>query len=210
MQVVSCCVRQYPGPAYEFVRFVSYEQKWGCVLCSETLVSSRPHISELMVPGFGRPMQLFRGEVDRFRELAVHVRDGFSACGLRGYEYGSCEIVEVRICSSSHKFYVFSAYRNPDVSDKTFDCLLIALAKMQSVDKKTVTESTHIDERVLDLVLTDIADVVGIRVGSPIGTSVHSSVFTDVVLEQPVLHLVCKQAAYIPRKTLWTGSWLEM
>ena len=32
---------------------------------SETPVSSRRHISELMVPGFGRPMQLLRGEVYR-------------------------------------------------------------------------------------------------------------------------------------------------
>ena len=29
---------------------------------SETLVSSRRHISELIVPGFGGPMQLLRGE----------------------------------------------------------------------------------------------------------------------------------------------------
>ena len=30
-----------------------------------------------MVPGFGRPMQLVSGEVNRFRGLAVYVRDGF-------------------------------------------------------------------------------------------------------------------------------------
>ena len=32
-----------------------------------------------MVPGFGRPMQLLRSEVDRFRGLAIYVCDGFSA-----------------------------------------------------------------------------------------------------------------------------------
>ena len=36
------------------------------------------HISELIIPGLGRPMQLLRGEVDRFQCLAVYVRDGFS------------------------------------------------------------------------------------------------------------------------------------
>ena len=38
---------------------------------SETLVSCRRHISRLMIPSFGRPMQLLRGEVDRFPGLAV-------------------------------------------------------------------------------------------------------------------------------------------
>ena len=36
------------------------------IFCSETLVSFRPHISELINPSFGRPMQLLRGEVSRF------------------------------------------------------------------------------------------------------------------------------------------------
>ena len=36
-------------------------------------------ISVLMVPGFGSPMQLLRGEVDQFRMLAVYVCDGISA-----------------------------------------------------------------------------------------------------------------------------------
>ena len=34
--------------------------------CSETLISSRCHISELKAPGFDRPMQLLKEEVDRF------------------------------------------------------------------------------------------------------------------------------------------------
>ena len=45
--------------------------------CSEILVSSRRHISELLVSGFGRPMPMFRGEVDRIGRSAVYVRDGF-------------------------------------------------------------------------------------------------------------------------------------
>ena len=50
-----------------------------CFFCSETLVSSRRHISELIIPGFGRPMQPFGSKINRFRGLAVYVRDGFSA-----------------------------------------------------------------------------------------------------------------------------------
>ena len=47
------------------------------IFSSETLVCSRGYISDLMVLGFDRPMQLLTGEVDRFRGLAVYVRDGF-------------------------------------------------------------------------------------------------------------------------------------
>ena len=45
--------------------------------CYETLVFCRCHIFERMVPGFSRPMQLLRGEVDCFERLAAYVRDGF-------------------------------------------------------------------------------------------------------------------------------------
>ena len=38
--------------------------------CSEILVSSWRHISELTVSSFGRPIRLLRGEVDRFPGLA--------------------------------------------------------------------------------------------------------------------------------------------
>ena len=68
---MSCCVRQYQGPAKEFVKFVSYCQRWKCFF-SDTLFSFRRHISELMVPGFARPMQLLRSEVDRFQRLSVY------------------------------------------------------------------------------------------------------------------------------------------
>ena len=34
--------------------------------CSETLVSYKLNNSEIMVPGFSRPKQLLKGDVDRF------------------------------------------------------------------------------------------------------------------------------------------------
>ena len=126
------------------------------------------------------------------------------------------EIMLVRICSNSHSFYVFGVYRNPNLSDNIFDRLLTAIAKVQSVYRKTsflfvgdvnahhekwlgssttnvqgraahdfassldceqvVTEPTHIEGGVLDLVRTDDIVVVGVRVGSPVGTCDHSAV----------------------------------
>ena len=102
-----------------------------CYFYSETLISSRRHISKLMVPS---PlsncisMQLLRGD--------VYVRDGSSAYRQRGYECECCEVIVVMICSSGHNFYVFGIYRNPDLSDKIFYCLLAATTKVQSVDRK--------------------------------------------------------------------------
>ena len=46
-----------------------------------------------------------------------------------------------------------------------------------------VTEPTHIDGGVLDLVLTDVPDIVEVRVGTPVGTSGYSAVFMNVVVE---------------------------
>ena len=51
--------------------------------------------------------------------------------------------------------------------------------------------------------LRDVPDVVGARVYSPIETSDHSAVFIDVVLEQLILHLVCRQEVYLKYSRDW-------
>lgn len=52
-----------------------------------------------------------------------------------------------------------------------------------------VTEPTQNDGDALYFVLTAGADFSGVLVGSPVSTSDHSAVLTDVVLERPILHL---------------------
>ena len=42
------------------------------LLCSETLVSDFRHVSELLVPGFGRPVLLCRGKLPRARVIAAY------------------------------------------------------------------------------------------------------------------------------------------
>ena len=69
-------MEENPGPRLYTGRFVLYTPIFGAcikiclllseVVCSETVVSSRRHISERKFPGFDRPMQLLGGEVDRF------------------------------------------------------------------------------------------------------------------------------------------------
>ena len=61
---------------------------------------------------------------------------GSSAYKQRSYEYGYCEVTVVRIYSGSYNCYAFGVYRNPDLSNKTFDRLLTATAKVQSVARK--------------------------------------------------------------------------
>ena len=46
------------------------------LLCSETLVSDMRNVSELLVPGFGRPVVLCRGRKPRARGMAAYLRDG--------------------------------------------------------------------------------------------------------------------------------------
>ena len=59
--------------------------------------------------------------------------------------------------------------------------------------EQMVTEPTHIDGGVLVLVLTNVPGVEGVWVGSPVGTSDHSAVFIDVILQQPIPDLVYNQ-----------------
>ena len=50
--------------------------QYDVLLCSEALVSDLRHVSELLVPGFGRPVLLCRGKLPRARGMAAYVRDG--------------------------------------------------------------------------------------------------------------------------------------
>ena len=72
-----------------------------------------------------------------------------------------------------------------------------------------VTEPTHIDGGVLDIVLADVPGIIEI-VCSPLGTSDHYAVFIDVVLNQPISHLVCRQEVYIKNSVNWEGFRRDM
>ena len=50
--------------------------QYDIMLCSETLVSDMRHVSEVLVPGFGRPVLLCRDKMPGDRGMAAYVRDG--------------------------------------------------------------------------------------------------------------------------------------
>ena len=53
--------------------------QYDILLRSKTLVSDMRHVSEELVPGFGRPVLLCRGKMPRARGMAAYVRDGYGA-----------------------------------------------------------------------------------------------------------------------------------
>ena len=46
------------------------------------------HVSELLVPRFGRPVLLCQGKMPRAREMAEYVRDGYGAFCQPKFEHG--------------------------------------------------------------------------------------------------------------------------
>ena len=62
--------------------------QYDLLLCSETLVSDRRHMSELLVPRFGRPVLLCWDGVPRARGMAAYVRDGYGAFRQPKFECG--------------------------------------------------------------------------------------------------------------------------
>ena len=83
---------------------------------TETLVTDMRHVSELLVPRFGRPVLLCLGRMPRARGTAAYVRDGYGAFGKPKFECGCCEILVFRVRGVRQNLYVFSLYRNPDLT----------------------------------------------------------------------------------------------
>ena len=109
--------------------------QYDILLCSETLLSDLRQVSELLVPGFGRPVLLCRGKLHRARGMATYVRDGYGAFRQPKFECGCCEMLVVRVCGLRQNFYLHSLYRNPDQDDgRIYDCLLTSMAAVQAED----------------------------------------------------------------------------
>ena len=53
--------------------------------------------------------------------MAAYVRDGYG-------------IDRTRVCGDRQNFYVFTHYRNPDLDNLIYECLLTSMAGVQAVD----------------------------------------------------------------------------
>ena len=110
--------------------------KYDIMFCSETLVSDLRHISELLIPGFKKPTLLKRDAIPRARGMALYIREGLSASHRPLYECGCHETQVVKVSGRLVNLYVFASYRNPDLDDTIFDCLLTKMATVQENDPK--------------------------------------------------------------------------
>ena len=62
------------------------------------------------------------------------MRYGYGAFRQRKFECGCCEIMVFRVCGARKHFYLFSLYRDPDLHDWIFSCLLTSMAAAQAED----------------------------------------------------------------------------
>ena len=91
-------------------------------------------MSELLVLEFGRSVLLRRGRMPRARGMAAYVRDGYGTFHQPKLKCGCCEMLIFRVCGVRQNLYVFGLYRNPDLDDRIFDCLLTSMAVVQAED----------------------------------------------------------------------------
>ena len=70
--------------------------QYDILLCSETLVLDMRHVSELLVPGFGRPVLLCQGKMPRAWGIVAYIRDGYGAFSQHKFECGCCEMLFFR------------------------------------------------------------------------------------------------------------------
>ena len=68
--------------------------------------------------------------------MVLYIRDGYGASRVKKFECGCCEMIVVRVCGIRQNFYVFSLYRNPDLNDRIYDCLLEKMAAVQESDAR--------------------------------------------------------------------------
>ena len=76
------------------------------------------HVSEVLVPGFGRIVLLCRGKMPRALGMAAYVRDGYGAFRKLKFKCGCCEMLVFMVCGVRQNLYEYSLYRNPNLDDR--------------------------------------------------------------------------------------------
>ena len=214
------------------------------LVCAESKVSDRCHLSKLHNPDFGCPQQRLRNSPPGAQGMALYVREGFRSIQQSKLE-GSChESCVFRISSRINNFYVYALYFNPGHDGSVYDCILDSMARVQSVDDKAVfvlvgdanshhsewLESVshtdrhgldaldfcnqsgceqlvpcpnHIAGNRLDLVMTDVPDIVNVVVGTPLETFDHCFVSCVLRIEQCVPEYNIKSTVFLKHRRNW-------
>ena len=179
----------------------------------------------------------------RAQRMAAYVRDGYGAFHQPKVECGCCEMLVFRVCGVRQNSYVFSVYRNPDLDDPIFNCLLTSMAAVQAVDVRAsflfvgdlnghhqewlgsattnshcvaafdfatvagcdqfVVGPTHTRGGTLDLLMTDVPNLVCVSVATPIGNSDHSSLSAVISMAQAVPNLCVSRKVFLKHQVNW-------
>ena len=110
-------------------------EKFDILFCSETLVSDLQHISDLLIPGFKKPILLRCHASPSTRGMALYVREGYAASHRPLYECGCHETQAVIVCGQLQNFYVFDSYRSL-IWSTIYDYLLSIIAAVQEANAK--------------------------------------------------------------------------
>ena len=149
-----------------------------------------------------------------------------------------------RACGLRQNFYVYSLYRNPDLDDRIFNCLLASMAAVQAEDVRAsflfvgnlnghhhewlgstttnnhgvaafgfatvsgcgdqlVVGPTNARSGTLDLLITDVPDLVRVAVVASIGNSDHSSLSAVISMAQAVPNLCVTRKVYLKHQVNW-------
>ena len=84
--------------------------QYDILLYSETLVSDLRHLSEILVPGFGRSVLLCRSKMPRVRGMAAYIQDGYGAFRQQKFECGCCEMLVFRVCGVRQNLHACSVF----------------------------------------------------------------------------------------------------
>ena len=96
--------------------------QYDLLLCYETLVSERHHLSELPVPGFCRPLLLCQDRMPRARGMAAYVRDENGSFRQQKFECTCGEVLLFMVCGATLNVYVFRLYLSPHLNDWIYGC----------------------------------------------------------------------------------------
>ena len=88
-------------------------------------MSQMRHISELLIPGYKKPILLRRHAIPRACGMALYIKKEFSATHKACFECGCHEMQVVKVCGKHNNFYICSIYRNPDLDDSILDFFLM-------------------------------------------------------------------------------------
>ena len=109
------------------------------LVCAESKVSDRHHLSVLCIPGFGCPQLRLTDCTPGAQGMALYVREGFHSFRQSKLECSCHESCVFRICSRINNFHVYAFYWNPGHDGSLYCCPLDSMAWVQSVDDKAVS-----------------------------------------------------------------------